>query len=71
MYLEVHKYSKYIVIHLSISTNTFKDLKKELSTSTSTTETVLKYQSTSPQNWSDDHGEEGRVPVKESFSDVV
>ena len=42
MYLEVHKYSKYIVIHLSLSTSTFKDLKKELSTSTSTTETVLK-----------------------------
>ena len=30
MYLEVHKYYKYIVIHLSISTSTFKDFKKEL-----------------------------------------
>ena len=36
MYLEVHNYSKYIVIHLSISTSTciststFKDLKKEV-----------------------------------------
>ena len=44
MYLEVHKYSKYIVIHLSISTSTFKDLKKELSTSTTKLYlSVLKY----------------------------